>query len=120
MSIGNGKGNNSCKAQYNFRINSGIGCAWKITHLYVCIVISVGIAVLVPHLDLLISLIGAFASCALALMLPPIIDILTLSVEEGEQLSWSRVLKNVLIVVFGFLGFVTGTYSALSEIIKKF
>ena len=79
----------------------------------------VGVAALVPHLDLLISLLGAFASCSLALMLPPIIEILTLSVEDNE-LPWWKLIKDVLIVLFGFLGFVTGTYSALKEIINTF
>lgn len=84
-----------------------------------CIFFSVGVAALVPHLDLLISLIGAFAACALALMLPPLIEILTLSMEEG-QLPWWKILKDVLIIAFGFLGFVTGTYSSLKEIANTF
>jgi proton-coupled amino acid transporter len=74
---------------------------------------------MVPHLDLLISLIGAFASCALALMLPPIIELLTLSVEQG-QLPWWKVLKDILIIVFGLIGFITGTWTSLQEIIKTF
>ncbi|CAG2207895.1 PAT [Mytilus edulis] len=79
----------------------------------------VGVAAVVPHLDLLISLIGAFASCALALMLPPIIEMLTLSMEHG-QLPWWKLIKDILIVLFGFVGFATGTYSAVREIIKTF
>jgi proton-coupled amino acid transporter len=74
---------------------------------------------MVPHLDLLISLIGAFASCALALMLPPIIELLTLSVEQG-QLPWWKVLKDILIIVFGLIGFIIGTWTSLQEIIKTF
>ncbi|XP_052076007.1 proton-coupled amino acid transporter 4-like isoform X1 [Mytilus californianus] len=85
----------------------------------VIVLFTLGVAAVVPHLDLLISLIGAFASCALALMLPPIIEMLTLSVEHG-QLPWWKLIKDILIVLFGFLGFATGTYSAVREIIKTF
>ena len=87
-------------------------------HVYYVYLI-VGIAAMVPHLDLLISLIGAFASCALALMLPPTIELLTLSVEQG-QLPWWKVLKDILIIVFGLIGFITGTWTSLQEIIKTF
>jgi len=73
----------------------------------------------VPHLELLISLIGAFAASALALMLPPTIELLTLSVEQG-QLPWWKVLKDILIIVFGLIGFTTGTLTSLQEIIKTF
>lgn len=85
----------------------------------VVVLLSFGVAALVPHLDLLISLIGAFAACALALMLPPLIEILTLSMEEG-QLPWWKILKDIIIIAFGFLGFVTGTYSSLKEIANTF
>ena len=90
----------------------------NLLHVYF-VYFTVGIAAMVPHLDLLISLIGAFASCALALMLPPIIELLTLSVEQG-QLPWWKVLKDILIIVFGLIGFIIGTWTSLQEIIKTF
>jgi proton-coupled amino acid transporter len=52
-------------------------------------------------------------------MLPPIIELLTLSVEQG-QLPWWKVLKDILIIVFGLIGFITGTWTSLQEIIKTF
>lgn len=73
----------------------------------------------VPHLDLLISLIGALASSSLALMLPPIIEIITYSA-EGEILYKRTIIKNVLIICFGVLGFLTGTYSSLKAIADSF
>ncbi|CAC5408908.1 SLC36A [Mytilus coruscus] len=85
----------------------------------ILVLLTFGIASAVPHLELLISLIGAFASCALALMLPPIIELLTLSVEDG-QLRWWTVIKDIIIIVFGLLGFATGTFSALKAIIETF
>lgn len=73
-----------------------------------------GLSALVPHLDLLISLVGAFASSFLALIIPPIIELITF---KCGPMIW---LKNIVIVLAGILGFVVGTYSSLVEIGKKF
>lgn len=78
-----------------------------------------GIAMVVPHLDLMISLVGSLASSSLALMFPPLIQIVTHAV-EGEHLHIVEVIKNILIMLLGFIGFTTGTYAALNEIIKTF
>ncbi|GAB1603777.1 proton-coupled amino acid transporter 1-like isoform X1 [Argonauta hians] len=78
-----------------------------------------GFAIIVPHLDLLISLIGAFASSGLALIFPPLIEVLTYSA-EGETLSRLVIVKNVFIFLVGVIGFITGTYSSVMEIINKF
>lgn len=75
-----------------------------------------GLAAFVPHLELLITLIGAFASSGLALIFPPLIEILTYSA-EGEHLSWIVVTKDVSIIIIGLLGFITGTYTSMRDII---
>ncbi|WAQ98938.1 S36A3-like protein [Mya arenaria] len=79
--------------------------------LVICIA---GLSALVPHLDLLLALVGAFASSFLALIIPPVIELFTFECAAG---TW---IKNIVIVVFGLLGFVTGTYSSLAEIAKTF
>ena len=63
-------------------------------------------AELIPHLALFISLIGAFASTALALIYPPIIELLCLYFQES--LSLKAGVKNILLLLFGALGIVTG------------
>jgi len=78
-----------------------------------------GVAMVIPHLDLMISLVGALASSSLALIFPPLIEIITFSA-EGERLSKITLIKNVFIMVLGVVGFTTGTVSALQEIIKTF
>ncbi|OWF52908.1 proton-coupled amino acid transporter 2-like [Mizuhopecten yessoensis] len=78
-----------------------------------------GISMVVPHLDLMISLVGSLASSSLALMFPPLIEIITYSA-EGERLSAIKVFKNVLIILLGIVGFATGTFAALNEIIRTF
>ncbi|XP_071086834.1 neutral amino acid uniporter 4-like [Haliotis cracherodii] len=85
----------------------------------VLVLITFGFAILIPHLDLLISLIGAFASCSLALIFPAFIEIITYSAED-ESISKLMFVKNMLIMVFGVIGFATGTYSSLKEIIATF
>lgn len=86
---------------------------------YHMFLISVGLSSVVPHLDLLISLIGAFASSALALMLPAIIDLLT-HTGEGERITPVMAIKDSVIILVGFVGFITGTYSSLLAIIDSF
>ena len=80
---------------------------------------SAGVAMVVPHLDLLISLVGAFASSSLALIVPPIIELVTYSA-PGEKTNIFMWTKNLVTATFGVVGFATGTYTTLSEIIKTF
>jgi len=77
---------------------------------------SVLLAITVPHLDLMISLIGALASSALALIFPPIIHIMAFW-PDGD-LRWWHIVKDVIIVLFGLLGFLTGTVTTIMKIVK--
>lgn len=81
-------------------------------------IFSVGIAAIVPYLDVLISLVGAFASSALALMFPPLIEFLTLYREKGVIVKLTLV-KDVLIFIFGIVGFITGTYASLVQLVEE-
>ncbi|CAG5133407.1 unnamed protein product, partial [Candidula unifasciata] len=83
------------------------------------VLVTFGFAVAIPHLDLLISLIGAFASSALALILPAIIEVITLS-SEDQRLPPYILVKNVLIFLFGIVGCVIGTYTSLRQIVEAF
>jgi len=74
------------------------------------------LAAVIPKLDLFISLVGSVSSSTLALMAPSIIDTVT----AGPECSRWRLLKNCLIFLFGFIGFATGTYVSLSNIINYF
>ena len=91
------------------------------------------IAVAVPDLGDLISLIGAFASSALAFIFPALLDFLTFtpSMNEWQQLFQDRkvwkpiatvlwAVKDLAIVALGVIGLILGTYAAIAGIVANF
>ncbi|KZC12087.1 PREDICTED: proton-coupled amino acid transporter 1 isoform X2 [Dufourea novaeangliae] len=72
----------------------------------------------IPQLGLFISLVGAVSSTALALIFPPIIEMVVCW--QNASLGIFTIAKDVMIVVIGLLGFVTGTYESLTSIIQAF
>ncbi|KAK7486963.1 hypothetical protein BaRGS_00021779, partial [Batillaria attramentaria] len=81
--------------------------------------VTAAFALLVPHLDLLIALTGAFSSSCLALIFPVTIEMLTILAEPGRP-SMVVLAKDVLIVFVGLIACVTGTYAALRDIVNTF
>ncbi|XP_011312100.1 proton-coupled amino acid transporter 2 isoform X2 [Fopius arisanus] len=85
----------------------------------VIVILTVGIAIAVPNLGPFISLVGAVCLSTLGLMFPSIIELVTVWEQENGlgRYNW-RLWKNILIILFGVLGFVTGTYTSILEIVN--
>uniref|UniRef100_A0A915PBA4 Amino acid transporter transmembrane domain-containing protein n=1 Tax=Setaria digitata TaxID=48799 RepID=A0A915PBA4_9BILA len=85
---------------------------------YGIVLLTCAIAELIPHLALFISFIGAFSGSSMALLFPPFIDLLV-SYSRGKLVLkvW---LIDLALIFFALIGLLTGTYTALVEIFKKF
>ncbi|KAK2506886.1 hypothetical protein MC885_019866 [Smutsia gigantea] len=72
-------------------------------------------AILIPRLDLVISLVGSVSSSALALIIPPLLELITF---YREDMSCVTIAKDIMISILGLLGCVFGTYQALYKLIQ--
>ncbi|XP_059481293.1 proton-coupled amino acid transporter-like protein CG1139 [Neocloeon triangulifer] len=79
------------------------------------VLLTFGLAVAIPNLELFISLVGALSLSVVGIILPPIIAFATF---KHQRRGW-RVFKNIAIVIFGILGMITGTYVSIVDIIES-
>ena len=70
----------------------------------------------IPKLDLFISLVGAFGCSFLGLIFPPMISLAV----YWPEVSWPILIKNLIIISIGLVGFVTGTYASIEAIVAAF
>ncbi|KAJ8973666.1 hypothetical protein NQ317_016645 [Molorchus minor] len=81
------------------------------------VVLTVILAILIPNLGGFISLVGAVCLSMLGLIFPAIIDLVTFYDEpRSGKINW-RLWKNVFLICFGLIGFATGTYVSIIDII---
>uniref|UniRef100_A0A1B0DLT3 Amino acid transporter transmembrane domain-containing protein n=1 Tax=Phlebotomus papatasi TaxID=29031 RepID=A0A1B0DLT3_PHLPP len=85
----------------------------------IMVLVTLAIAMTVPKLSLFISLNGALCSTALALVFPPFIELVS-NWEDSKGPGAAILLKNVAIMVVALLGFITGSYESLAQIIRAF
>ncbi|EEB18930.1 proton-coupled amino acid transporter, putative [Pediculus humanus corporis] len=84
------------------------------------VILSVGIAAAVPNLGPFISLVGAMCLSTLGLIFPAVIELVTFWEKPGMGKFYWRIWKNIFLMLFGILGFATGTISSLQEIMETF
>ncbi|XP_014675435.1 PREDICTED: proton-coupled amino acid transporter 1-like [Priapulus caudatus] len=89
---------------------------WELIFRVILVSLTFLLAVAIPDLSLFISLVGAAASSSLALIFPPILDV----VAFWDEMSSLRFIKNFLILIFGLVGFITGTAVSIQQIIRTF
>uniref|UniRef100_A0A0B7B0L3 Amino acid transporter transmembrane domain-containing protein n=1 Tax=Arion vulgaris TaxID=1028688 RepID=A0A0B7B0L3_9EUPU len=92
-------------------------CAQYITRASLLAVILL-VAVVVPHLDLLMSFVGSFCGSFLTIILPALLEFITLYEERG--LTAIIAAKDTFILAIGIIGFITGSYTSLKDIVNTF
>ncbi|XP_019875991.1 proton-coupled amino acid transporter-like protein pathetic isoform X2 [Aethina tumida] len=78
--------------------------------------VTFALAIAIPNLGAVISLVGAFSSSALALIFPPLIEIITFWPDKLGRSNWV-LWKDLSIVIFGFIGFLIGSYVSLLNVL---
>lgn len=63
----------------------------------------------------MISLVGSIGCTALAIIFPAVIHILTFSYDKS--LSTPSLIKDIIIIIFGVLGSVSGVYASIIDMI---
>lgn len=82
------------------------------------IFLAVVLAEAIPFLGLFISLVGSVSSTALALIFPPILE-LVIRYTFGT-LTPITIFKDCFILLLGLLGMVTGGYESINAIVHAF
>lgn len=72
----------------------------------------------IPLLNYFISLVGAVSSTALALVFPPLLELVT--TYSVSEITPSIIIKDLVILLIAFVGCITGTYESINSIIKAF
>ncbi|XP_068154918.1 proton-coupled amino acid transporter-like protein CG1139 isoform X2 [Drosophila tropicalis] len=101
------------------------GCAQKypitmqVCLRFIMVMMTFSVALVVPQLNLFISLIGSLCSTCLAFVIPVLIDFVTRA-QVPKGLGHWIYLKNIVILAVAVLGIVAGTYQSIVDIVKEF
>lgn len=83
------------------------------------VLFTVGMAIAIPNLGPFISLVGAICLSTLGLMFPSIVEMVTVWETDNGLGKFNWILwKNIAIIAFGILGFVTGSFVSIKEILN--
>ncbi|XP_028038468.1 proton-coupled amino acid transporter-like protein CG1139 [Bombyx mandarina] len=101
-------------------LNSKFRVVWEYIVRTIIVLITFGLAAAVPELDLFISLFGALCLSALGLAFPAFIQSCTYWYYVSRSERIRMIIKNIIVVLFGVLGLIVGTWTSLQSIIQKF
>ncbi|XP_075991574.1 proton-coupled amino acid transporter-like protein acs [Anticarsia gemmatalis] len=101
-------------------LNSKHRMLWEYLIRTLIVFLTFGVAAAVPALELFISLFGALCLSALGLAFPAFIQSCTYWYYVSRSERIRMIIKNAIVVVFGVLGLVVGTWTSLDRIIAKF
>ncbi|KAI6176500.1 Aa-trans domain-containing protein [Aphelenchoides bicaudatus] len=97
-------------------VDKGFRCFW--------VMVTFGMAVMIPKLELLIPLVGVTSGTLCALIFPPFLQMVTFWADWKVSMTpRQRVLKiilNCFVMSIGFFAIVAGLYSNIYEIIQSF
>lgn len=101
-------------------LNSKHRLLWEYFIRTTIVLMTFGIAAAVPALELFISLFGALCLSALGLAFPALIQSCTYWYYVSRSERIRMIVKNAIVVLFGALGLVVGTWTSLERIIATF
>ncbi|CAH2215809.1 jg878 [Pararge aegeria aegeria] len=85
----------------------------------VLVLVTFVLAESIPQLGLFISLVGAVSSTALALVFPPVIQLVS-TYQDKNGVPLLMAFKNAFIILLGIFIFITGTYESVASIARAF
>lgn len=109
---------NNLNSSKHYRYNSTLYFIIENGFRTMIIILTFALASLIPKIDLFIAFIGAIASSSLAIVIPIAFDLIVFW--PLENYSHKKLIKDILILLFGVYIFLAGTYKSLYDIIKFF
>lgn len=101
------------------RVNSSMPLLTEIFFRIFMVMVTFCIAILVPNLGILISLIGAVCSNSLALVFPVIIEYLVVT-RNNRKMKAFNALKNIFILFLATIGLLSGGYEGIRGVISLY
>ncbi|CAF0933016.1 unnamed protein product [Didymodactylos carnosus] len=89
---------------------------WAIVLRILLIVCTLAMALIIPHFAQLMGLIGSITGVMLSLIWPSYFYLKL----KGYQLTWSTIVFNILIILFGLVCTLSGVIDSSKELAKKF
>lgn len=108
---------------YNYMKKNYEDSKYKVLYEYLVrlavLTITFLLAVAIPRLGLFISLFGALCLSVLGLAFPAIMELCVLYPNNYGRFNYV-LIKDILLIIFGFLGLVAGTFTSVRDIIRSF